>query len=688
MKKRLFLLSVLLMQQAGAERWALRNSASGKYLFAQNESAVAADEFSLKDSAFSWCFEKQPDGTVFIRNVKDGNYLVSGGKIETAPEAWTVAQTHEYQWRTFKAKSGRVLELDGFGEWKVEPVPEPVDLKGRGAKIIWTEYQAEEGETTGRTAGPSTDLADLACEAVGRMAVFLEKEGDSLAWTVKEAADGFSIRYSIPDAPAGGGINASLSLYINGKKTETLPLTSKYAWLYGAKHRGAHAHLWTNDPENGDTRIKFYDTARFVLKTPVKAGDRLELRKDADDTAAFYLIDLIELEKIPPAGNKPDQYLCITDFGAVANDGKDDSAALKEALAEAARGKTPGVWVPAGVFDFESPVPLPVKTQMDYQRFALNDVHLQGAGIWHTELRGQGLAFWCGGNHIRVSDMTFDWQGTSRASAILFDGKVGERSEFWNLYFTHCSVAFSVHDATSRDFKIRDSRIRSTFAGGINLRGGHQNAVMENIHVRGTGDDGLIFWSPGDGSKPPTRDSVIRNCTVEAPWMANCFIMAGGEGCRLENCVGRDGVRHCGIRVTTQIYITPTQPFTGKTYICNVSLIRCGSEKSDSYYGALQLEAHGHDVTGIEVDNCDIYSAPYSSLQIYTKIDSKSKGGKKVDAKFANMNIHGAALYGVHVMDRTPGKIELINSSFDGILLNDILSESKEMELVNRSHSE
>lgn len=219
--------------------------------------------------------------------------------------------------------------------------------------------------------------------------------------------------------------------------------------------------------------------------------------------------------------------------------------------------------------------------------------------------------------------------------------------------------------------------------GGINLRGGHENALMENIHVRGTGDDGLIFWSPGTGDSPPTRNCTIRNCTVEVPWLANCFIMAGGEGCLLEKCVARDGVRHCGVRVTTQIYITPTQAFTGNTYIHDVSLIRCGSEKPDLYNGALQLEAHGHDVTGIRVENCDIYSTPYVAVQAYTKIDSKSAGGKKVEAEFNDVRIHGAALYGVHVPDRTPGRVTLKNISAYGVLMDDVKNDSNLMTLKN-----
>ena len=678
MKKWVIYLSMLIALRAGAELWALRSVNSGEYLLAKDGEVCAAKEFSLKNRAFCWTFEKQTDGTVFIRNAATEEYLGSrgGASLAPAPESWTPSCTNEYGWHRFEAESGRLLKVDGCEDWKVEPIPVPIDLQGRGAKITWTEYQAEEGEINGRVAGPSTDPSDLACEAVGRMAVFLEKDGDSVAWTVKESADGFSIRYSIPDAPEGGGIDASLSLYINGTKTESLPLTSRYSWIYGTEHRGADK--WADNPTNGTARAKIYDTARFILKTPVKADDRLELRKDAEDTAGLYLIDMVELEKVPAPGEMPDGYLGLTRFGAIANDGKDDSAALKKALAEAARKKAPGVWIPAGVFNFTNTVPRSAKADKDgNERFVLNDIHLQGAGLWHTELRGQGVAFLCEGSHIRVSDMAFDWQGTSRNSAILFMGAVGEDSEFWNLYATHCALLLSINDETSRNFVIRDSRLRSLFAGGINLRGGHRSALMENIHVRGTGDDGLIFWSPGDGA--PTRDCTIRNCTVESPWMANCYLLAGGEGSRLENCVAKDGVRDSGIRITTQIYKTPTQAFTGQTYVSNNLLIRCGSEKAG---GSVQMDAHGYDVGLIQISDCDIYSAPYSAVLVYAKEDKNSQQWRKVAAALRNVRIHGAALFGIHIMETASGSVSIDGVEYGDVLLDRVMNKSPKMEVT------
>ncbi len=556
-----------------------------------------------------------------------------------------------------------------------------VDLKGRGAQISWQEIQAEDGIYSGTLLGPTFKIENPAAEAVGRMAVKLEKTGDAVSWNAAEEGDGLSVRFCIPDAQNGGGINATLSLFVNGEKTESLNLTSKYAWIYGDENESPAT--WSNAPTNG-TPKKFFDTFRIRLKSPVKKGDKIELRKTADDSAPFYIIDLIELEKIPPPEIKPDGYLNLCDFGAAPDDGKDDSAALEAALLQAFRKKYPGIWIPPGVFDFESPKPYPLELQSEYQRFRLRNVHLKGAGMWHTELRGEGIAFQCVGENIRVSDFAVDAMGTSRNSAVIFMGRVGKGAELWNLYAAHGSLFYSVMHNDARDLAIRNCRLRSLFAGGINLRGGHKNAVIENVHVRGSGDDGLILWSSESEEMEPNQNCTIRSCTVETPWVANGFLIAGGGDNRIENCVVKDTPRHCGVRVTTQIYKTPTQPFSGPTAIEDVTLIRCGAEKSGVFNGALQLEAHGHPVKQVSVKNCDLIMSPYSAIQLYNKIDEDGGGDLPVNAQILNCRIDSAGMHGIHIGPRTPGQTVISKVDFRNTKLAAVKNESPEMSIIQQ----
>ena len=61
--------------------------------------------------------------------------------------------------------------------------------------------------------------------------VRLAAAGQYLEFTAKAVANAMVVRYSLPDAPDGGGIDATLSLYQNGKFLRKLPVTSKYTWL-------------------------------------------------------------------------------------------------------------------------------------------------------------------------------------------------------------------------------------------------------------------------------------------------------------------------------------------------------------------------------------------------------------------------------------------------------------------------
>src|ERR1700756_5309145 len=111
---------------------------------------------------------------------------------------------------------------------------------GRGADVPFVEQEAETAATNGTIIGPSTQAYTLAAEASGRSAVSLAP-GQYVQFTLPSAANAINVRYSIPDAPTGGGITAPLSVTVNGHNRTTMTLTSQYAWLY-------NAYPFSNDP--------------------------------------------------------------------------------------------------------------------------------------------------------------------------------------------------------------------------------------------------------------------------------------------------------------------------------------------------------------------------------------------------------------------------------------------------------
>jgi Alpha-1,3-glucanase catalytic domain D1 len=120
---------------------------------------------------------------------------------------------------------------------------DPALVAGRGASLGMIEQEAENATTNGTTLAFDTSAYTLAAEASGRRAVKL-LPGQYVEFTLTRPANALTIRYSIPDAPTGGGIDAPLTLTTNDNRSRTLTLTSRYSWLY-------NQYPFSNDPNAG-----------------------------------------------------------------------------------------------------------------------------------------------------------------------------------------------------------------------------------------------------------------------------------------------------------------------------------------------------------------------------------------------------------------------------------------------------
>ncbi|RYZ83843.1 MAG: hypothetical protein EOP06_19190, partial [Proteobacteria bacterium] len=146
--------------------------------------------------------------------------------------------------------------------------------------IPWEEFQAEDGVLGGAAAkiGPSRkkwDINHIEAEAIGRVAVRLDKTGDSITFKPTRAGNSIVVRLSIPDSPNGGGIESTIGIYVNGKRT-SLPVTSKYSWSYQGGLIG--------DPKMDDPRVSsvsphtFFDEARILLPE-FAAGAEIKIQR-------------------------------------------------------------------------------------------------------------------------------------------------------------------------------------------------------------------------------------------------------------------------------------------------------------------------------------------------------------------------------------------------------------------------
>jgi len=110
---------------------------------------------------------------------------------------------------------------------------DPSLVAGRGAQLGIVEQEAENATTNGTILPYDTTAYTLSSEASGRQAVRLTP-GQYVAFTLTQRANAVTIRYAIPDAPTGGGIDAPLTVSVdhNGRENthpQTITLTSKYS---------------------------------------------------------------------------------------------------------------------------------------------------------------------------------------------------------------------------------------------------------------------------------------------------------------------------------------------------------------------------------------------------------------------------------------------------------------------------
>jgi hypothetical protein len=239
---------------------------------------------------------------------------------------------------------------------------DPALVAGRGAAVAFLEQEAERAATNGTVIGPDRTAYTLPAEASGRSAVTLDP-GEWVEFTLPRPANAITVRYSIPDAPNGGGITAPLTVGTR-HGTRTMTLTSQYSWLY-------NQYSFTNDPRadllHPDWWITecqcvpaattptpviakpfrpahFYDEQRLLLGHTYRAGDRIRLTARTVPTT----IDLLDSElvgppKVDPAGVDP------LFFGADPTGRRDSAPAIERAIAYA-RKVHRKVALPPGVF--------------------------------------------------------------------------------------------------------------------------------------------------------------------------------------------------------------------------------------------------------------------------------------------------------------------------------------------------
>ncbi len=467
---------------------------------------------------------------------------------------------------------------------------------GVGAKVPFTEYQAEQASTNGTRIGPDWAYGTLAAEAVGRRAVRLDARGQYVEFRLTKAANAVDVRYSIPDSANGEGLDATLGVYINGHRARSLPVTSRYSWYYGI-------YPWSNNPADGGRR-DLYDDSRIMLGSTLPAGTRVKLQVGAVDTAPWYVIDSADFEKVAPPAARPPRSLSVVHYGADPTGLRDSTQAIQRALTAASgTGKT--VWLPVGTFTVS-------------RHLIVDKVRLRGAGPWYSVLHGDGVGVY--GNYnptpssdVHLSDFAIFGEVTNRIDAAQVNAIGGalNHSTVDDVWLQHTKVGLWL-DGPFDGLKISRVRILDQTADGINFHDGVTNSSVTNSFIRQTGDDGLAMWS----EHHPDSANVFAHNTVQIPTLANNIAIYGGQNNTVTANLATDTLTQGGgIQVANRFGAVP---LAGTTAITRNVLLRTGTLDLFSHIGngALLFWAADEPMTGtVKVSRNLIYDSAYEAVQ-------------------------------------------------------------------------
>ncbi|WP_276206330.1 CARDB domain-containing protein [Thermoactinospora rubra] len=499
---------------------------------------------------------------------------------------------------------------------------------GRGANMPYDHYEAEDAVTGGgaTVVGPNRTIGDLAGEASGRKAVTLNTTGAYVEFTTKASTNTLVTRFSIPDAPGGGGINATLNVYVNGSFHKALNLTSKHMWLYGAEASPG------NSPGSGSPR-HIYDEANLMLDASFPAGTKIRLQKDAANTTT-YAIDFIDTEQVAPAANPdPARYVVPNGFTH-----QDVQAALDKARMESG---WEGVYLPAGTY----------QTSQKFNVYG-KAVKVVGAGPWYTRFyapTGQentdiGFSVQSSANGSAFAGFAVFGNYTARIDGPgkVFDLRSVSDLTIDNLWIEHQMVM--VWGTNLKNVTITNSRVRDLFADAINFTNDSDGNTVRNVDARSTGDDSFALFNAVDIVQGDNTGNVFENLSATLPWRAAGVAVYGGYDNVFRNIHIADTLTYSGITISSLDFGYPFRGFgTTPTRFENISIIRCGGH----FWGAqtfpgIWLFSASKEFRGIRVSDVDIVDPTYHGIMFQTKYTGGQPENPITDTLFTNVTVSGA----------------------------------------------
>lgn len=502
-------------------------------------------------------------------------------------------------------------------------------------------YEAEPGkcETDGSFLEPSYDQRTLQSESSNQIAVQLVAKHSYVQWTNAQAADGFTIRFSLPDSPAGDGTTGNITLYVNGDSLQTITLNSYWAWQYILKSGSKYPDNLP-DEETKFPRMRF-DEMHLKLNEKIPANATVRLAK-ADENDTPYTIDFIELEEVP----EPATFASVTDENKVLY--TPEAGTLPWFISQNG-GKT--IFIPEGKYEVDN-------------RISINadGTKIIGAGMWYTEIffaassddRGtynrRGIESY--NSNIRLEGLYLNTINNKRyyennpsyqvGKGLM--GSFGSNSVISNLWIEHFECGGWIEGADNLD--MQHCRFRNNYADGMNLAYGSENTTVAHCSYRNNGDDDMASWSRGDRM---CINNTYAYSTSENNWRASSLGFFGGEQNKAHHIVIIDPME-AGFRVTCDF---PGMPFSdqGFSEFYDISVYKGGVASgtvgiSGDLWGNQQGAMHIYSSSQYDLKNISIYN-----IDLYdSKNDAIFIGSSTYEIEnlvLRDINIDGTGRYGI-----------------------------------------
>ena len=464
---------------------------------------------------------------------------------------------------------------------------------------------------------------------------------------------------------------------------QALAVNSMQTWLYEGGPNNSNYNGNDQDPADGDPRVFFDDFHAFIMGAPVAPGDTISLQKDAANTAAFYDVDVVDLEAPPPPTTAPAGSLAITIYGAMADDPTTDSTSAIQTCIDDAQTQR--------------------KTRLDPARDVLpahdegahgeRDHHRGGRGLVQPDLPQRPLAELDPAGRRLQRDLMPREQLRHRLERA--EPRVGRRRGRRHGYHRHQLVGRRHLDAAhgvrllgvgDAEVSCENCRLTSIWADGCNLNNVSltgttgTNLTARNNFVRGTGDDAIAINSVdynGAQEYTPMANITIENNTSIAPWGGKGVAIYGGSGHLVQNNYMSDTARYIGLGVGK--FGVNGSDLVSATVTGN-DVERCGGNAYMQGQPALHI-GNGGDGQGVgvvenaTVTNNLVRGALYNGVGFSTSngivfadntIASPGLGGVVISPPFYPAPTGSATLTGNVVTGLLPGQVAFQNLSDGG----------------------